>query len=335
MVVGDMGAILVEPPQKGTYSEGASLAWLEFLVKASFNGYAQDASLSHVLPKSRVHAGLKQLMATRYGALWIGHATFLLRVGGLTILTDPVFSEVASPLSFSGPRRYAPPALDIAELPAVDAIIISHNHYDHMDEPSLADLARRFPDAALLLPKGNEDIGRATGFRRTRGLESGESVSFSGLRLLALPAYHETSRGGLDAHQTHALSFSLRSTDGAALFFAGDTAYGPVFRQITKAYGPHEVALVPIGAYEPREEVAHVHASPEEALQIARELGARIAIGMHWGTFPLSDEPLLEPAQRFARAGRKSPIKAAPLRIGDSVLLDRYRSRARSTTASR
>ena len=120
------------------------------------------------------------------------------------------------------------------------------------------------------------------------------------LEITALPAYHETSRMGFDAHQTLALGWSIRRLGGGpSIYFAGDTAYGPVFKQIRQNFGAHEFVFVPIGAYEPREEVRHVHASPEEAAKIAAELGASTAIGMHWGTFPLSDEPVMEPAERF------------------------------------
>ena len=192
IVAGDLGRIVVAPPQKGSYREGASAAWLKSVVISLFNGYAQhDVPLRHALPKAKVHTGLHKLMQSRTAALWIGHSTFLLRVGGLTVLTDPIFSKTASPVPFFGPRRYLPPALVISELPSIDAILVTHNHFDHLDEASLSALNQRFPDAALFLPKGTESRGRDAGFRRIRALEAGEIVTFKGVDLVALPAYHQ------------------------------------------------------------------------------------------------------------------------------------------------
>ncbi len=335
VVAGDHGSIVVEALQSGSYSEGNSAAWLQFLIKASYNGYAQDVVTAHyVLPKAEVLAGRNRLDHCDLCVLWIGHSTFLIRIGGLTILTDPVFSQTASPLEISGPRRYVPPALEIDELPRVDVILISHNHYDHLDDASLAKLGTRFPEAALLLPRGNEDHGRAAGFHGTLGIDVGESLTVAGVRLLALPAYHDTSRFGLDAYQTRALGYSLRAARGGSIYFAGDTGYGPVFKQIRRAYGAHDVALVPIGAYEPHKETRAVHVSPEEALQVATDIGAKLAIGMHWGTFPLSGEPVFEPARRFMRARRPGGVRPLALRIGGSMNLDAYRSGDRVSVAA-
>jgi N-acyl-phosphatidylethanolamine-hydrolysing phospholipase D len=321
IVAGDLGRIVVAPPQKGSYREGASAAWLKSVVISLFNGYAQhDVPLRHALPKAKVHTGLHKLMQSRTAALWIGHSTFLLRVGGLTVLTDPIFSKTASPVPFFGPRRYLPPALVISELPSIDAILVTHNHFDHLDEASLSALNQRFPDAALFLPKGTESRGRDAGFRRIRALEAGEIVTFKGVDLVALPAYHQMG----PADTTRALNFSLRAAHGASMFFAGDTGYGPIFRRIRAVYGPHDVALVPIGDYEPIDEVGSLHARPEDALKIADDLGARVAIGMHWGTFPLSEVALYEPAQRFMRA--KGSVRPAVLRIGECLVLDDIRS---------
>jgi L-ascorbate metabolism protein UlaG (beta-lactamase superfamily) len=129
----------------------------------------------------------------------------------------------------------------------------------------------------------------------------------------------------LDAHQTQAIGYSLRATSGGSIYFAGDTAYGPMFKKFRAAFGAHDVALVPIGAYEPRKEVRFIHASPEEGLRIATDIGAQIAVGMHWGTFPLSGEPVFEPAQRFMRAARLDGTRPVALRIGGYLDLTAYR----------
>ena len=326
LIAGDHGGILDAPLQQGDYSEGNSAAWLGFLLKASVNGYAQDVvTARYVTPKAEVLAERTRFEHSELSVLWIGHSTFLIRIGGVTILTDPVFSNAAAPLQLGGPQRYAPPALDIDELPPVDAIVVSHNHYDHLDDTSLARLARRFPMASLVLPKGNEMHGAMAGFRETVGAEPGQTVTVAGVKILALPAYHETSRFGIDADQTRALGYYLRAGRAGSVYFAGDTAYGPVFKQIRAAYGAPDVALVPIGAYEPHEATRYVHASPEEAMRVAGDLGAKVAIGMHWGTFPLSGEPVFEPARRFLRAGHAGGPKPMVMRIGGYQDLSAFR----------
>ena len=314
---GRLGTVKVDAPFKGTYREGRSLPWAEFVITAALNGYsrADEFPSELALPEPQVQRELARLMSQPNGALWIGHSTFLIRIKGLTLITDPVFSASASPLEVTGPKRYAPPALEIGKLPRIDAVLITHNHFDHLDERSLAGIAARFPGARILLPRGNEGIARGAGFIRISGLKAGQAVMLGGVQFTAMPAYHETSRMGLDAHRTLAIGWSIRARPGTSVYFAGDTAYGPVFRKIRGLYGAHDVAFVPIGAYEPREEVLHVHASPEESAQIARELGARLAIGMHWGTFPLSSEPIMEPAKRFRAALGNNRA----LRIGEMI----------------
>jgi len=325
-ISGEHGLIDIAPLPSGAYTEGNSAAWLQFLLKASFNGYSQKVTLPRlVAPPAEVRAGLAQLQRTPMGVLWIGHSTFLIRIGGITILTDPVFSAAAAPLQAGGPQRYAPPALEIAELPHIDVILVSHNHYDHLDDGSLARLGQRFPDAKLLLPAGNELHGLLAGLTKTLPVIAGQVVNVAGVRITALPAYHETSRYGLDAHQTEALGYSLRASGGGSIYFAGDTAYGPMFKKFRAAFGDHDAALVPIGAYEPRKEVRFIHASPEEGLRIATDVGAKIAVGMHWGTFPLSQEPVLEPARRFMRAARQGSARPVALRIGGYLNLAPYR----------
>ncbi len=318
IIAGPMGTIEVEPPQKGNYREGRSLPWAEFVVKAAMNSYArpEEFPAELALSKSRVKQELRKFNAAPSAALWIGHATFLIRTNGYTILTDPVFSKGTSPVEDMGPQRYAPPALEIDELPKIDAIMISHNHYDHLDTRSLEQLAKRYPGASVMVPKGNESLVKGTGFVRVQGFTAGQRLVSNGLTITALPAYHETSRMGVDAHMTLALGWSIRRQGAPAMYFAGDTAYGPIFKQMRWVYGAHEVAFVPIGAYEPREDVAHVHANPEEAAKIAREIGANVAIGMHWGTFPLADEPVMEPAVRF----KKAPGNNRALKIGEAIV---------------
>jgi N-acyl-phosphatidylethanolamine-hydrolysing phospholipase D len=321
---GRLGTVVLGYPK-----DDASI--VRFLLPLAFNAYSQNGTIPSdlSLPKHEVKKRLARLMHSRSGVLWIGHSTFLIRWGGLTILTDPMFSDFVSPLPPMGPRRYKPPALDIAELPPIDVIIISHDHYDHLDEFSLLLLARRFPNAPVLLPSGDEKFAMNAGFRRVRGMTPCQSVILAGLTLTALPADHNSGRTAVDDLHVQALSWSLRS-DSRSLFFAGDTSYAPFFRRIRAIFGRQDVVLVPIGAYKPRAEVEEQHADPEEAARIASDLGARIAVGMHWGTFPLSPEPVMEPPRRFLRA-ESNGVDKRVLPIGDIIIFDGLAALPRST----
>ena len=226
---------------------------LGMFLPLAFNAYSQAGAVPPdlALPKDEVRKRLARLMRSRSGVLWIGHSTFLIRWGGLTILTDPMFSEFASPLPPLGPRRYTPPALDIAELPPIDAIIVSHDHYDHLDEPSLRLLARRFPDAPVSsCPWATSGSRPNAGFKRVRGMTAGQSVVLAGVSLTALPADHNSGRMPFDEMHVQAVSWSLRS-NGRSLFFAGDTGYASFFQRIRAVFGRQDVALVPIGASQP------------------------------------------------------------------------------------
>lgn len=249
---------------------------------------------------------------------WIGHATFVIRSGGTTVLTDPNFSMRA----FSdvlGPRRLAPLPLDVDDLPAIDVIVISHADVDHLDTRSLRRLARRNPQAAVVTPRRNRDLVAGMGFREVRELGWGDAAQFGDVTIQALPAYHSSRREPGNPFRRRWASYGIEGS-GVKLFFAGDTGYGPAFGQIGRAHGPYNIALVPIGAYEPRSAVRHMHVNPEEAAMIARELGAELAVGMHWGTFGLSPEPFLEPRERFLEAGGGG-LTTRTLRIGETLPL--------------
>lgn len=318
---GPLGVVSLIPPNTGSQREGKGTEWKDWLFASMRDEYARPDELpaNHAVPRQQALAALHSLMKSRDGLLWIGHATFLIRIGGLTVLTDPVFSERVSPVPGIGPKRYKPPGVEISDIASLDLIVISHNHYDHLDATSLSELGNRFPNATVLMPDGSESFATQAGFQKVRGARAGSQFRVGDVRIMAAPAYHISSRIGLDAHMTPCLSWSIRHIGGNSIYFGGDTAYGPIFKRVRQALGPHRVALVPIGAYEPPAEVAHVHATPEQAVQIARDLGARVAVGMHWGTFALSSEPPMEPAQRFRRAGGSF---ARVLRIGETMPLE-------------
>ena len=235
--------------------------------------------------------------------VWVGHATVLLHLGGRVWLTDPVWRRRVGPLPGLGPERRTPPGVPWAALPPVDRILLSHDHYDHLDAPTLRRLARRFgPRLVVVAPPGYRRWLARRGLPRVVELAWGQAWDDPPARVRAWPAQHWTRRGPCDTNRRGWSAWGLEVA-GRKVFFAGDTGYGPHLAAIGGAWGPVDVALLPIGAYAPREVMAPVHLDPEEAVRAYLDLGGRGAlVPIHWGTFRLSDEPLDEPPRRLAAA---------------------------------
>jgi N-acyl-phosphatidylethanolamine-hydrolysing phospholipase D len=269
----------------------------------------------HVLTKA---AAIDAAAAAAGASLtWIGHATFLIRLGGLNILTDPFFSERASPISFLGPKRYAPPGLGLADLPRIDVILISHNHYDSFDAPALEQIARAHPKARVLVPLGLAKPITALGFTNVRQMDWYETDRLGGVKFQATPAIHRSNRGFLDVNQSLWSSFVI-AAPGHRIWFAGDTAFGPVYeKEVAPRIDPVDTALVPIGAFLPRDFMQPVHANPEEGLALARIMGAKTAIAMHWGTLPLGEDKPKMAKRRFMAAPAPGMEKIL-MRIGET-----------------
>jgi L-ascorbate metabolism protein UlaG (beta-lactamase superfamily) len=232
----------------------------------------------------------------------VGHATLLIQVDGLNILTDPVWSDRASPLSFVGPKRVAEPGIALNDLPPIDVILLSHNHYDHLDVATLR--ALHVDHAPLIVtPLGNDTIiRRHLPTARIETGDWGDSVALSPQATVHIvPANHWSNRGPRDRRMALWGGFMLR-TATKLVYFAGDTGYGTgnIFRAMHTQFGSPDVALLPIGAYDPRWFMAAQHVDPEEAIQIMCDLQARSAIGIHWGVFKLTDEARDDPAQCLA-----------------------------------
>lgn len=230
---------------------------------------------------------------------WLGHACFALRLGGKLMLTDPYLAAAAGPFGM-GPRRFLPPAVKAEDLPRLDLIVISHNHYDHIDTAALK--AYRFPaETPVVCPLGVGKLLRKQGFAEVVELDWWQDWQCGDLTIAAMPAVHFSGRGLFDRNKTLWASMALASP-ARKVWFGGDTGYGACFREIGQRAGPFDLALVGIGAYEPRIIMEASHATPEEGVQIARDIRARAAVGMHWGSIMLTPEDPFEAPTRFRRA---------------------------------
>ena len=263
------------------------------------------SSVAPAFPRPRAAAG--QLSVT-----WVGHASFLLQIGGLNVLTDPMWSDRASPVSFAGPRRWVPAAIPFEDLPPIDAVLLTHNHYDHLDDLTVRRLTTRVPEARWLAPLGLAPFLRVRGARRVLELDWWEETRLDALAIGCTPAQHFSARGPFDRNRSLWCGWTIASA-ARQVYFAGDTGYHPDFARVGDRFGPFHAALLPIGAYEPRWFMRSMHMNPEEAVQAFRDLQAgrpavagrrAVLVPMHWGTFRLTDEPMDEPPRRATRAWR-------------------------------
>ncbi len=240
-------------------------------------------------------------------ATWIGHSTFLLRLPGLNILTDPVFSARCSPTKLAGPRRVRAPGMAIEALPRIDLILLSHNHYDHMDIPALRRIRAHFPAAQIVTLLGNAPFLNKKRLPGAIELDWWQHVTLHGALITATPARHFSARTLWDRNETLWGGFHINHR-GQRLYFAGDTGYTRYFGEIRHRLGAPDLALLPIGAYEPRWFMAPVHMDPQDAVRAFLDLQARRAIAMHFGTFQLTAEAIDAPLHALAGAMAKAGI---------------------------
>lgn len=243
---------------------------------------------------------------------WVGHSTFLLQCDGINILTDPVWSDRASPLSFMGPRRLVPPAIKLERLPPIDLTLISHDHYDHLDDVTIRRLIERFPTMRWLAPLRVGRFLRRRGAHDVTELDWWERHQTLGTTVSCTPAQHFSGRFPWNRNATLWCGWSVTFKNDVRVFFAGDTGLHPEFGEISNRFGPFDLAILPIGAYEPRWFMRPVHMSPEDSVTAFLDLTSRstrpcVMVGSHWGTFRLTDEPVMEPPlltrASWARAG--------------------------------
>jgi N-acyl-phosphatidylethanolamine-hydrolysing phospholipase D len=259
--------------------------------------------------------------ADDFTATWIGHSTALIQVGGQNVLTDPVFCERAFPVQWMGPRRVMPPGLTLEALPPLDIVFVSHNHYDHLDRHAVKWISRHHPGVTWVVPLGVGRYIRRWGAREVVELDWWESATVGAFRVVATPARHFSARGFRDRNKSLWSGFAFE-VQGKRTWYAGDTAYHPEFTRIGEVCGPFDLVMIPIGAYEPRWFMQIVHVNPEEAVQVYREVIAPfpraplpLMLGLHWGTFRLTDEPMDEPPIRTVQAWITSGLDARRLWI--------------------
>ena len=229
---------------------------------------------------------------------WVGHATLLVQLDGVNLLTDPTWAERVGPLSGTvGVRRFTPPGIAFEDLPPIDVVLISHDHYDHLDEPTVRRLARTF-NPLFIVPLGIKAWLAEREITNVSELDWGQATTVKGLKIVCAPAQHGSGRTLLDSGRRLWASWAVIGTK--RFYFGGDSGYSPHLAMIGEALGPFDLVALPVGSYTPREIAWPIHMSPEEALQGSRDLRAARFIGIHWGTFELAREPYDEPPRRIA-----------------------------------
>jgi L-ascorbate metabolism protein UlaG (beta-lactamase superfamily) len=253
---------------------------------------------------------------------FIGHSTWLIQAAGETILTDPMYSERAGPFNIMGPRRVREAAVPFDWLPAISLVLLSHNHYDHCDVATLRRLRAAF-DPLMVTPVGNGRLLRSIGIRRVEELDWWERATRARLPVTLTPAQHFSARGPHDRNRALWGGFTV-DVSGRRIYFAGDSGYSPMFRDIGRRLGPIDLALLPIGAYEPRWFMKDIHMNPDEALRAHLDLGAKQSLGMHFGTFQLTTEAIDEPLRALEIARRDHQVADDRFRVlefGESFAL--------------
>jgi L-ascorbate metabolism protein UlaG (beta-lactamase superfamily) len=268
-----------------------------------------------VVPRRPPNPGADDVVVT-----FIGHASFLIQVGSVSLLIDPVYAERASPVSFAGPRRARAPGVRFDDLPTISLVLLSHNHYDHCDLGTLELLNQRF-HPPFVTPLGNGRLLRTAGIRDVEEIDWWERTSRAPIPITLTPAQHFSARHMFDRNRALWGGFLIEA-GGCRILFAGDSGYGQHFREIGARLAPIDLALLPIGAYEPRWFMKDIHMNPAEAVLAHLDLSSRQSIAMHYGTFQLTPEGIEEPTRELAKALAQRSVPAENFRtveVGESV----------------
>lgn len=266
---------------------------------------------------------------------FINHATFLIQIHGQNIITDPVWSFRASPYQWIGPKRKQPAGIDFEDLPHIDTVLLSHNHYDHLDIETVKRLQNKF-DPQFIVPLGVERYLHSQGVDKTIRMDWWDKYGLGNdTTLTAVPARHFSGRGLFDRNKTLWCGYVIENPSGN-IYFAGDTGYGDFIKEIKQQVGPVNTSILPIGAYKPRWFMEAIHMSPEEAVKAHIELQSQKSIGMHFGTFPMADDGMYEPLEDLEKARRKHHVSDkdfVSLQHGESYLRNVQQSGFRSEVA--
>lgn len=291
--------------EAGVLSQGGIGVRVPFLLRRLATYFRSGEGAPEVATglNENLHDGL----TTRASVTWVGHSTLLVQMAGVNFLTDPIWSDWPSPVPYLGPRRYVPPGLAIEALPPIDFVLISHNHFDHLDLPTLKLLAERDENTLFLVPLENDQLLKEHGIDQVKALDWGDSLTIKGYTIHCLPAQHWSKRTLNDTNRSLWASWAVTGVS-KRFYFAGDTGYFPGFTKIGDKLGPFDLAAMPIGAYKPVAMMRSTHMNPEEAVQASIDIKAKNSLAIHFGTFDLSDEPLDEPPKRFKAAAGKSEL---------------------------
>jgi len=273
---------------KNTNEEAAGKSFRDFLKWTFTNKKPELVAIDSSDEWKELDSGSTDYM------VWIGHATYLINKDNLTILTDPVFSKRASPIRLAGPKRLIPPAIPIDKLPKIDVITVSHNHYDHLDLRSLKKIYKANPNAIFLVPKGDKRRLERRGIENVIEFLWWEEIEIKGSKFTFTPVQHWSARGIADRNKSLWGGWFM-NLKTETIYHAGDTGYSKDFIETKKRLGSPSISLIPVGAYAPRWFMKTNHVNPPEAIQIAIDLESERNFGMHWGTFQLTDEEILEP----------------------------------------
>ena len=293
---------------EGSPERDPNVKWSYKIFNAERKKIKIDFPKTHVVPREKVLKDLEENKDDNYIA-WIGHATFLIKLGDTTIITDPLFSKNTGPLIF-GPKRYVAPAIKLNEIPKVDLFLLTHNHYDHQDMSTI----RNFPykNAKVITPLKLSKYFH--NYKDVNELDWYEEIKINdNLKVTLLPAVHWSKRSLFDTNKTLWGNFLIEYKD-KKFFFACDTGVGDIYKDLGKKYGPMDITFINIGAYNffpimPVKDKSVYHTNPEEALEVAQNLKSKKVIGMHWGTVILSLEPIMEPPVRFKANAEKYGFK--------------------------
>ncbi len=304
-------------PPGGPSQKHGFFAMLRFVIHQIFrkkSAIPQD----FVIPKEQVLQEYQKLQHENT-MTWLGHAAVLLKLGGKTILVDPYLTDYASPIVGVGPKRYTPPGMSISDLPPIDIVVVTHDHFDHLDLRTLAVLPNKAAIQVVVPLKVGKFFSQL-GYTQIQELDWHQLWEWQGISIRALPSYHFSKRNLFTRNTTLWVNYAITWQD-KKIYFCGNSAYGSVFLDLGRDYGPFDYAFLSVGAYEPLEIMMTAHVTPELAVRIAEDLRAKTLVPIHWGTVVLSEEPEFEPPERFRRAALQANFPAEniwALKIGET-----------------